>query len=403
MRKKVFLVTSGLVNVAAGFTVIRGLGMGATYVPSSATADIWRIGGMVSNLYLKIAVNTLDVSATITTQKNGSAGNQSILIGAGLTGEFYDSVNSDTVVSGDSLVAQIAAGAGTGGISPATIGVVFTATDNLSTYLSTNAISRAFEGAGADQFSGPGLTDLTSTEAHGQVRIPTAGTMKNLFFVVTLNGDPSPETITSRINGVDGTLVLSIPSMTTGAFEDTTHSDVLAENDLYGYRVTRTGSVAATAWGFGTITVNFESTNGMFFVAGGAVVGQLLTTGLTRYFLIFELRTLEADQQYRLFNSHKFDKLRLYLTSNATTSPSTFDFRKNEVSTALAISIGAGLTGAFTDDTNSVFGIPGDRIVMRFINGGGGNLTMTTQSMRVEAAPVPLLPGQLGFHPLNMV
>ena len=404
MKSRVFFATSGLVGTNAGATSRRGLGMGDTYLAiTPGTFEIWRAAGRLSNLFVKIALNSLDVTATIAILKNGSAGNQSISVGAGLTGEFYDSVNHDTVASGDSLIALLTSSAGTGTIFIGALGVVFTATTNLSVYVATLGLSRLSDGAGADVFSAPGVTDRVTTEANAQIRIPSAGVMKNLFWRFTANTNSSAETVISRINGVDGALSLSIPATTTGNFEDITNSDTLAANDLYGLRITRTGASGA-AWGGGALTTNFESTDGFFFFGGGVVSGQLLSDGLTRYFLNFEPRTLEADQQYRLFNSHTFDKLRLYILTNAATSPSTFDLRKNEASTALTISIGAGLTGAFTDDTNSVSGIAGDRIIMRSVNGGGGSLTYGSYTMRVEAAAgAILLPPQFGFHPLNMI
>lgn len=59
------------------------------------------IAGTFKNASLNINVNGSSVSVTATVRKNGSAGNQTVTIGAGSTGKFSDSTHTDAVVAND--------------------------------------------------------------------------------------------------------------------------------------------------------------------------------------------------------------------------------------------------------------------------------------------------------------
>jgi len=73
---------------------------------------------------------------------------------------------------------------------------------------------------------------LATVEASAQQKIRAPGALKGLHFQCYFNQRTSASVIRSRVNGANGTLVVTIPASTTGFFEDTTHSDALADGDL---------------------------------------------------------------------------------------------------------------------------------------------------------------------------
>jgi hypothetical protein len=364
---------------------------GTIYIPiatgdtgsSSTEADrqiTCRVAGTFSKLYIRITTNSLTGSSTFKSRKNGANGNQSISIGAGVTGEFYDDANTDSVVDGDTFSGQFVVGAGTS-IIRSVVGATFDATTNTTAFLFNNSFQSPFSGTQFTPLIGPGQS---ATEADAQCRIPSAGTIKNLYVRMWFNNDTAAETVTSRINGSTGNLTVSVPSATTGTFEDSSNSDSISANDLFAWSVSQNGT--GSLWFTNIIVVNFETTDGNFVVAGGTAAGQSIADGVTKFLTNYEVTDTEVDQHYRIFNSYTLSKLWIRIKTNATTSTSSFQLRKNEASTALSVSITAGTTGVFVDDSNSVAVSSGDELTMRLVNGGGGSLTFTAWSMRVEAA-----------------
>jgi len=70
--------------------------------------------GILSLLSLQLSVNTSLVTNTFTTFINASVGNLTISIGAGLTGFFQDTVNTDMIVSEDLVCSEWTFTSGTG-------------------------------------------------------------------------------------------------------------------------------------------------------------------------------------------------------------------------------------------------------------------------------------------------
>jgi hypothetical protein len=376
---KSFIANSGAVTQPALATIYRTLATGDTTGTSTETNKhiVCRTAGTFSKLYVRVKTNTLSGSCTVKSRKNAADGNQSITIGAGLTGEFYDDSNTDSVTAGDTFNVSITTGAGTNIITDV-IGGVFDATTNTSTILFNNSFSSPFSGTQYTSIIGP---NNTATETNAQVRMPTAGTFKNLYLKMFLNNSNAIETVKSRINGINGNLVVSVPAATTGAYEDTSNTDTITENDLVAWAISQNGT--GSFWFTHIISANLETTNNNFMFGGGEAGGTLtvVNSGNTRYFINFELETLETDIQTRIFNSHKLSKLWVRINTNATSSSSTFNLRKNQADTALSITIPSGTTGIFTDDSHDVLVESGDEIAMRLVNGGGGNIAFTAWSM----------------------
>lgn len=87
-----------------------------------------------------------------------------------------------------------------------------------------------------------------ATEVNRQITHRTPGTISNLAVRCSAHFR-TPATITTRINGSDGTMTVSIPASTTGYFEDGLNTDSIANGDLMSYSV-----VVGTTVG-GTVTL----------------------------------------------------------------------------------------------------------------------------------------------------
>ena len=93
---------------SAGTTRYTLLAMGVTAGLSSETNSSvpFHTTTTFSNLRCYIVGNAATSTSYINFRKNLAAGNQSVSIAAGATGEFIDSVNTDSVTAGDASCLQ---------------------------------------------------------------------------------------------------------------------------------------------------------------------------------------------------------------------------------------------------------------------------------------------------------
>lgn len=190
-----------------------------------------------SHLSTYIYFNSADAAVVFKFRKNGADGNQQLSIPAGITGYYEDTVNTDSVTTGDDVATEGDASAVTGGLGVITSMIVYTVEDDTRgvTYLQF----------GASIAGGIGLID--SVTAY----IPIAGTASSWLlsapgtyvkvnddyvwdnlriYIPTNENTGATQTFYSYIFGVGrGNQAISVPG-TTGMFEDTTHSDTLTRN-----------------------------------------------------------------------------------------------------------------------------------------------------------------------------
>ena len=348
--------------------------------------------GTLSKLFVRIFSNDVTASSTVISRINSVDGNLRISIPAGATGEFYDNANTDSIVNGDSYNLKFTAG--TGGSA----GVARTVVQTLLTVANRGLVMFGgihqmgdLVGSRFSMFCG---TAQTTTEANAQARIGANCTLRNFGANVVFNNDASSETIVVRINGATGNLGVTIPSATTGYFEDEDSSDAIVENDLVCLQTSRNGS--GTLFNVWPTILHAETDNNRFLSSGGdcsVSAATTVTDGATTHISVngFEQRSTESDVQSRNFIPNFFSKLWIRLATNATTSASTFDLRSNSQSTDLSISIPSGTTGAFSNDSDVAPVYDGEQKNLRIVNGGGGSLIWTAQSLLVQNIIAPLL------------
>lgn len=76
-----------------------------------------QIAFTLANLFARANTNTLDGATTVRSRKNTANGNLLISIGAGLTGSFEDTTNSDSIVATDLVNYQVVSGGTVGSIT----------------------------------------------------------------------------------------------------------------------------------------------------------------------------------------------------------------------------------------------------------------------------------------------
>lgn len=355
--------------------------MGTTTIHGQSTESnaliAWRTAGTFSNMYCRIGSNTVTATTTITFRKNTAAGNQTISIPSSTTGEFSDSTHTDTVVAGDTVDYQVVIGATGTSISFLALNTVFTATSGtVLRFTQTNASAVADSTASSTLFAGicGPIKALTSTEANTQFKVKAAFTLQNFYTKITANTKVTTSTVGSRKNGGIGNLIVSVPALTTGVFEDLTHSDSLVSGDLINYYLTQ--GAGATSISVLFLSAELASATNQNHCVAADQAGASAATG-TGFFPIggdVGATTSTTAAQSSVSFGYTASNLECFISTNAAASPKVLSFQKNGVDGNQTISIPAGTTGYFEDTVNSDVVSATQELRYQLINAGGPNI-----------------------------
>ena len=359
-----------------------GLIITTTSGVSSTESDApvtFRSAGVFSNLYIRVKSNDRGASS-YTFIKNGTNGNQTISIGASTTGEFEDTSNTDTVSAGDTVYGRITTGAGGTTFIPQLRSVVFSATTN--TVVRTHTGAQIYSNASQTAYLPiVGASNAqTTAEVNTQLKINTAGTLRNLFLRVSANLRNTATTFSSRVATAPGNQTVSVGALATGVFEDTVNTDTITSGQLVATEVvTSTGTENLT---MATCGYEFETTNSKFYSGGHKTAS--LTANTTNWFSIGAyLGTLETSTEANTSTeaqmSFNVTNLWCYISVNTVTAASTLTLRKNQGAGSNSVSITASTTGAFEDTTNTDSFVATDEINCQLATGATGtSITMRT-------------------------
>ena len=240
------LVTNNPYDSSIGFgeTKYWSLNGGTTPNASDAYAQLTaRFSGTLSKLRIYLKTNTINGASTFRTRKNAGNGTQSVSVTASTTGAFEDTSNSDSFVSGDTLNTQFVAG-GSSGSAIQTNQQVMVASGHFHFAGGLMSVS----GAGTRYYVFAGSLDIASTESIAQITSRISTTRRNLFANVTANTRNGASAVTTRKNTANGNLTLSIPSTTTGVFEDIVHLDAIVSGDVLDTAVVTAGTTGSTSF-----------------------------------------------------------------------------------------------------------------------------------------------------------
>lgn len=225
-------------------------GLGSSHTTEANMQHKIRLTGTLRRLFANITVNSLTTATTtIRTRINGANGAQSVSIGAGLTGIFEDTSNTDAVVSGDLVNYQtVVAAGGAGTLTYGNVGCeLLVSSGDQYQLISTNFVSVVVTQATTTYFLPSGALAGNATEDNHKGRVNTAGfiTSKLQVFVVS-NTITATTTLRTRKNNANGNQSVSIGSSLTGFFEDASNTDTYTTNDFMDYQVVAGAAVGAT-------------------------------------------------------------------------------------------------------------------------------------------------------------
>lgn len=396
---------AGTLHLASGNT--SAIGINATnftyacgYVlnfASETRAQIaWRTMGAFSNLYARVKTNGLTTAAaTVTFRKNAGAGNQTISVGAGLTGEFEDVTNTDTNTGGDLIDYQIVtANSGSGTLVIGAMGVQFQAAASTVARIAATS-PKAYTTAAQTAFNSlaGNLANQLAVEAGAQFKAKTTATFQNLQANVAVNTRTDTNTLRMRKNTANGNQVISILTLTTGIFEDNVNTDGVVTGDLVNYQLV-TGADAAHSITLEAFSIEmFSLTGTSHAVTGGRAATD--AANLTVFDAIGGFRnseTTEANVQAQANYGYTASRLETFVIANGITAASTITFRKNAGAGNQTISIASGLTGYFEDAVNQDVILATDEINYQYVLGATG----TTSQLGFIGHLITGVP--IGFH-----
>lgn len=174
-------------------------------------------------------------AVTIRTRVAGANGALSVSVNG--TGVFEDTSNTDTLSAGSLANFQIVTGATTQAVI-SQISVELTTTDS-KMMLSVSEDFGLAQTAGLTRYTAVAgyMGANSATETDWRANVNVACTASKLHCSITANTIVSDSTLRLRVNGANGNQVVTITALTTGIFEDTSNSDVLAATDEVAYEI----------------------------------------------------------------------------------------------------------------------------------------------------------------------
>lgn len=376
-------------NLGAGNVPYLPAAMGGSDTSNTeATVSLASPAGMYSQMNCFISANDRGAS-TYVFRVNGANGNQNLSIGSSASGQFTDTSNTDTVVAGDLVAYHPIIGSGGTTCFVRSNSIKFAAATNTKTLIgksSSNNLSTASTTFYNGIFGNVGGSNLAATEAPVQTLIRTAGTLSNLRAYASANARSSTTTIRSRVNGGNGNQTLSIGSGATGAFEDTSNTDTVADGDLINRSAT-------TGTGTGNLTISMHSivlmtTNKKFQYGVGTDAGLAFNVSTTNYLypssglIAAQTSTTESQEQALALTKMTLSKLNIYISANTVVAGSTLTLRVNGSNGNQSVAIAGLTTGRFEDTSNTDAVLATDLINYQLSVGAGGtSMTIYTIGM----------------------
>ena len=357
------------INPAGGITLT------ATEARHQAVA---RDSYTLANLYVRVIANATTASSTVGSRKNTAAGAQSVSIGAGATGVFQDSVNSDSLVAGDLFCSQAVVGAG-GSLTLTIIAYTLATASNTTPILIAGNVLAATVAFGVTTYAPiGGEIRYNTTEARSQYIFRVAATLSNFRIYVQDNSVDGTTTVRTRKNAADGAQSVSVGASTTGAFEDTVNSDSIASGDAVAYQVVAGGTVGSIR----IIIWQLKSNSAGRQVISANNQATTLAFGITRYVPLEAgcqlYATTETDTQVAAQASFSAKNLFVRVPTNSINGSTTFTLRRNTADSVLTVTVAASTTGTFEDTTNTVDCVAADLLGWGIVTGGSsGSMVIT--------------------------
>jgi ribosomal protein L34 len=188
--------------------------------------------GTLTNLFINVNTNGRSTTTNFRSRKNTANGNLLIAIGSGVTGVLEDTSNTDSIASTDLVNLSITNGTGSGTIAIHTLKVEYASSAGYTAVAHRGGGSVLGTGSTVYMAAPAATFQTNGTEGHWQTLVKHAYTTRRLQAFISANATTGgTAAVKLRINGGDGTQLLSPGAGTTGFFEDTTNTDNVAATD----------------------------------------------------------------------------------------------------------------------------------------------------------------------------
>lgn len=241
-----FAATTNTVHKMGTGSYTQGASGATIYVPlygnassneqttESNVSTTFRTAGTLRNLHVQVRSNNLTNSLTVNSRKNSANGNMTLSIAGGATGSFEDTVNSDTIASGDLVNLSNVYGTETNTVDKAAS----------AEFETTNSQFHLITGKGDGTAQTTGLTryypiagNLVAATAESDMAADAniAFTASLLEINISVNTVTATSTLRLRKNSADGNQVVSILTEQTGIVRDISNSDSMVAADTHDY------------------------------------------------------------------------------------------------------------------------------------------------------------------------
>jgi len=332
---------------------------------------------------------------TIRFRKNGVNGNQAVVLsGAGIVA---DVVNSDEVAEGDLFNVMLTANSGVVGSRRLWAVGEFASGDGalLGTFTADGGLYDVSSGVRYIGLNGPSSSDGQSTEVSAQWR-NRGFTSWNAMQVRIISNSRTTETVfRNRINGVNGSISITIPAGETGLFVAKGFSDTLASGDLLSVSVTYGAGTEALM--VGAVVHTLKTTiSKKDLVRWGGVFGFTRNPSQLPIYENIHGNTgsaaTDASVAAPLGFTGILSNLRVRLGTNAlATSDVEVRVIKNGSPTDLALTLTAGVTGWYENTVDEVSVEEGDTLSYLWSGGSGTNQFQYTSVGMTVTTTVPTI------------
>lgn len=181
-----------------------------------------------SNFYVKVSSsNTRTTTTTLGTEKNSSAGAQSVAYTSGQSGIKEDTTHTDSLVAGDTFCYYVTTGSGTGTFSVQILSSRYVNTDGQFIFYAAETAATNFNVT--TYWAVYSSLIANTTEAQVQYYPESAIVTGGLQALVATNTITTSNTIIQlRKNGGNANQLLTIAAGQTGLVQDTTHNDFIS-------------------------------------------------------------------------------------------------------------------------------------------------------------------------------
>ena len=197
----------------------------------------YRTAGSLANLFINIKNNARTTTSTLRSRVNSANGNLVISILSGVTGFLEDTVNSDTLSSGNLINYSLTTGTGTESMSVAGVSADFTTTNNQAMYTAASGAGQVVNAGVTTYAHLSGSLRFNTTESNMILETNLAFTASLLQCNISANTIVLDSTLTLRKNSGPGNQVVTITALTTGIFQDIVNTDSIVATDTLDYEV----------------------------------------------------------------------------------------------------------------------------------------------------------------------